>query len=49
MNILNNLEQAVVYLYEGFARIFSPRDDAYPATGINPFDGVPYKGSGWDD
>ncbi len=48
MNILNSLENMMVYLYEGFASIFSPSHDAYPAIGVSPFDGIPYKGSGWE-
>ncbi len=49
MKILNKLGDLVVYLYDGFVRIFSPSKDAYPATGESPFEGTPYKGSGWDD
>lgn len=49
MNILNKVGDLVIYLYDGFARIFSPSKDAYPATGETPFDGTPYKGSGWED
>ena len=33
------------YFSEAVARIFSPRDDMYPATGEQPFEGDPYKGS----
>lgn len=32
----------VQYLTEGFARIFSPTDDHYPETGVQPFDSEPY-------
>lgn len=32
----------VQYLAEGFARIFSPIDDQYPETGVQPFDSEPY-------
>jgi hypothetical protein len=49
MNILKNVGNMVVYLYDGFARIFSPSKDIYPNTGVNPFEGTPYKGSEWDD
>ena len=35
------------YLSEAVARIFSPRDDMYPATGEQPFEGDPHKGSQW--
>jgi hypothetical protein len=49
MNIFKNVGNMVVYLYDGFARIFSPSKDIYPNTGVNPFEGTPYKGSEWDD
>lgn len=49
MKILNIVGDLVLYLYDGFARIFSPSKDAYPNTGVSPFDGTPYKGSGWED
>jgi hypothetical protein len=29
------------YLSGGFLRIFSPRDDNYPETGVQPFEGKP--------
>ncbi|WP_242577987.1 hypothetical protein [Chroococcus sp. FPU101] len=32
----------VQYLTEGFARIFSPTDDHYPETGVQPYDSEPY-------
>jgi hypothetical protein len=44
------LEKVANYLYEAFARIFSPNDDTYPETGVQPYQGEPYKkrhGSDW--
>lgn len=29
-------------IWEGVARIFSPTDDDYPKTGVQPFDGDVY-------
>jgi hypothetical protein len=29
------------YLWDGVKRIFTARDDNYPATGVQPFDGEP--------
>ena len=29
------------YVYDAFVRIFSPRDDDYPETGVQPFEGEP--------
>ncbi|AFY34314.1 hypothetical protein [Calothrix sp. PCC 7507] len=31
------------YISEAAMRIFGPTDDAYPATGMQPFAGEPYK------
>jgi hypothetical protein len=36
---MNTLEKVTKYLYEAFARIFSANDDAYPATGVQPYQG----------
>lgn len=33
------------YISEAAMRIFGPNDDAYPATGMQPFTGDPYKKS----
>jgi len=35
-NVFHNLRQ---YFSEAIARIFSPRDDEFPATGVQPFEG----------
>ena len=31
------------YISEAVARIFSPNDDAYPLTGVQPFSGEPFQ------
>ncbi|MEB3282305.1 MAG: isochorismate synthase [Lyngbya sp.] len=49
MNILHVLENVVVYVSEAAARIFSPSDNTYPMIGVQPFDGIPYHGSEWED
>lgn len=39
---LGNVPQQVTnYISEAVSRIFSPRDDDYPATGVQPFEGDP--------
>jgi hypothetical protein len=38
------------YISEAVARIFGPTDDEYPNTGVQPFEGEPYKekpGADW--
>jgi hypothetical protein len=47
MNIVKMTTDALQYLSEGVARLFSPRDDQYPAIGVQPFDGEPF--SEWVD
>ena len=42
MKIFNIMVDAIQYISEGAARIFSPRDDQYPKTGVQPFDGDPF-------
>ena len=39
MIVSKTLKSLVQYLAEGFARIFSPSNDRYPAIGIQPFEG----------
>ncbi len=39
MKIYKTFEEAARYITGAIARIFSPTDDAYPATGVQPFDG----------
>ncbi|MGB3296701.1 MAG: hypothetical protein WBA76_00420 [Phormidesmis sp.] len=42
MTFSQRLNSIFLYLAEGVYRIFSPRDDAYPATGIQPYSGIAY-------
>lgn len=39
--IVQSVQTVVSYISSAAARIFSPRDDDYPATGIQPFEGDP--------
>lgn len=43
MSVLKSLRGGMQYLFEAFARIFSPSDDRYPTVGENPFEGEPYE------
>lgn len=39
---ITEVPQKVIYYISGaVSRIFSPRDDDYPATGVQPFEGDP--------
>lgn len=38
-SIINGAAQVITYLSGAVSRIFGPRDDNYPATGVQPFDG----------
>lgn len=42
MTLLQKINATFVYIAEAVYRIFSPQDDAYPATGLQPFSGMPY-------
>ncbi|MGC1310205.1 MAG: hypothetical protein WA885_23495 [Phormidesmis sp.] len=42
MTFFQMLNNAFVYLAEGIYRIFSPHDDAYPATGMQAYSGDIY-------
>ena len=42
MTLLQKINVAFVYIAEAAYRIFSPHDDAYPATGVQPYSGMPY-------
>ena len=42
MMISKTLKDIIQYITEGFARIFSPTDDEYPAIGVQPFEGEEY-------
>jgi len=47
MKVFDLVVNAIQYVSEGVSRIFSPRDDHYPETGVQPFDGDPF--SEWVD
>lgn len=49
MNIFPALANMVVYVSEAVASIFSLNDNVYPVIGVQPFEGVPAKGSEWED
>ena len=42
MRILLWLKDGFDYLFGAMARIFGPDKDAYPATGVQPYEGDPY-------
>lgn len=42
MNIFQVIRNTVQYLVESSTRLFSPSDDQYPNTGVQPFDGDAY-------
>ena len=43
MNFFTWLKQSSLYLWEGIIRIFSPKDDNYPESGVQPFEGDVYE------
>ncbi|NEP16242.1 MAG: isochorismate synthase [Leptolyngbya sp. SIO4C1] len=47
MKISGWLNEALKYISEAVARIFGPDDDAYPNTGVQPYEGDPY--TNWKD
>lgn len=49
MFISKIVRATIQYLTEGFARIFSPIDDAYPSIGVQPFEGDIYTSRGYFD
>jgi hypothetical protein len=42
MSITTWLQESLGSFSRAVARIFSPNDDHYPATGAQPYDGDPY-------
>lgn len=42
MSIIKRLQNALQYVWDGAARIFSPADDKYPESGVQPFEGEPF-------
>lgn len=45
MTILNKVQNAFKFIWEGSNRIFGPDDNSYPETGVQPFSGDPYNES----
>ncbi|MEG4809513.1 isochorismate synthase [Microcoleus sp. F8-D3] len=45
MNLSKSLTNAMRYVSEAAVRIFSPSDDNYPNSGVQPFEGQPSKSS----
>ena len=43
MKLFKALSEAMQYVSAAVARIFGPSDDAYPETGVQPFEGEPNK------
>ncbi|MES1023617.1 hypothetical protein ABN584_12040 [Gloeocapsa sp. BRSZ] len=43
-NILLAPVRLVQYIWEAVSRIFSPSEDRYPTTGVQPFEGEPADG-----
>jgi hypothetical protein len=43
MVVFKWLKDTVQFLWRGTIRLFSPSDDNYPETGIQPFEGEPYE------
>ena len=43
MNLSKSLTNAMRYVSEAAIRLFSPSDDHYPNTGVQPFEGTPCK------
>ena len=39
MKLRNFFDDLIQYFSGAVTRIFTPRDDAYPATGVQPFEG----------
>ncbi len=42
MKILTWLRDTVQSVIKGVSRLFSPTDDDYPKSGVQPFEGEPY-------
>lgn len=43
MKLIKTLTEAMHYVSAAVGRIFGPTDDAYPETGVQPFEGEPNK------
>lgn len=49
MTIYQIFDNVTQFFSEAVARIFGPTDDAYPETGVQPFDGDSFKESNKSD
>lgn len=49
MNISSIFDGVVQYISGAVVRIFSPTDDSYPTTGVQPFEGSPFDESRSND
>ncbi|HEY9850588.1 MAG TPA: hypothetical protein V6D28_14070 [Leptolyngbyaceae cyanobacterium] len=49
MTVYQMFDRVTQFFLEAAARIFGPTDDAYPVTGVQPFEGDPYKESDKSD
>ncbi|MGQ4647501.1 hypothetical protein [Lyngbya aestuarii] len=50
MGIFQLFDNISKYIFGAVGRIFSPSDDAYPETGVQPFSGDPFQdkeGENW--
>ena len=43
MNVFEWMQKLVQYIGNGVRRIFTASDDDFPETGVQPFEGDPYK------
>jgi hypothetical protein len=43
MSLPKVVADAIQYISSAVVRIFSPTDDDYPMSGVNPYEGVPNK------
>lgn len=42
MKVLTWLQDTIKSVLQGVSRLFSPTDDDYPKSGVQPFEGEPY-------
>jgi hypothetical protein len=43
MRIFQELQQSIQEIWKSILRIFSPKDDNYPETGVQPFEGESFE------
>ncbi len=41
MKVFTRIQEMLQYVWDGVNMIFKPRDDDYPTTGVQPFEGDP--------